>query len=69
MSDFGKKEAVRKNWNGGEKTKRRGKLTITAFSIKLMSREWQWWDLIFLINLRRESCAIDGLTILLIMRR
>ena len=35
-----KKEAVRKNWNGGGKTKRRGELTITALSMKLMSREW-----------------------------
>ena len=35
-----KKEAVRKNWNGGGKTKRTGKLTVTAFSMKLMSREW-----------------------------
>ena len=64
-----KKEAVRKNRNGGGKTKRRGKLTITAFSMKIMSREWRRWDLIPLVDQGRAGCAIDGQTILLIMRR
>ena len=45
-----KKEAIRKKWNGGGKTRRRGKLTVTAFSMKLMSREWRQRDLIPLIN-------------------
>ena len=63
-----KKEAVRKNRNGGGKTKRRGKLTINAFSVKLMSRDWRRQDLIPLVVQGRASCAIDGQTILLIMR-
>ncbi len=64
-----KKEAVRKNRNVVRKTKRRGKLTITAFSMKIMSREWRRWDLIPLVDQGRAGCAIDGQTILLIMRR
>jgi hypothetical protein len=58
-----RKEAVRKNRNGGEKTKRRGELTVTSFSMKLVSREWRQRDLIPLVNRGRASCAIDGLTI------
>ena len=41
-----KKEAVRKNRNGGGKTKRRGELTVTSFSMKLVSKEWRQRDLI-----------------------
>ena len=58
-----KEEAVRKNRNCGGKTKWRGELTITSFSMKLWSREWRQQDLIPLVNRGRASCAINGITI------
>ena len=38
MNNFEKKEAVRKNWNGRGKIKRRGKLTAAAFRRRVVGR-------------------------------
>ena len=57
-----KKMLWEKVWNGGENIKGRGKLTLAASSMWLVSGGWQWWVFIPLVNWGRARGTMDGIT-------